>query len=141
MNALYWITVLSNLCTLSFGVLSILIIVIILLGTYAFATGTGDYADEEDKAEAKKYYRITKKLALCSIIPTLILTFVPSTKQLYAIYGVGTVIDYAKNSKEVQKLPDNAVKALNVWLENINKNKKDSTNIYYIWKQISGARR
>ena len=54
--------------------------------------------------------------------------FIPLTEQLYAIYGVGTVIDYAKGSKEVQKLPDNAVKALNVWLENVNKDKKDSLN-------------
>lgn len=128
MSTLYWITVLGNLCTLSGWTLGILIVAILLLGTYAIAIATGDYADEDDKAEARKYYKITKKLALCSIIPILILTFVPSAKQLYAIYGVGTVIDYAKNSKEVQKLPDNAVKALNVWLENINKNKKDSTN-------------
>lgn len=84
------------------------------MGTYAIATATSNYADEDDKAEARKYYKITKKLALCSIIPILILAFVPSTKQLYAIYGVGTVIDYAKGSKEVQKLPDNAVKALNM---------------------------
>lgn len=65
---------------------------------------------------------------LYSIIPILMVTFIPSEKQLYAIYGVGTVIDYAKGSKEVQKLPDNAVKALNVWLENVNKEEKDSNN-------------
>ena len=128
MKILYWITVLGNLCTLSGWTLGILIVAILLLGTYAIATATSDYADEDDKAEARKYYKITKKLALCSIIPILILTFVPSTKQLYAIYGVGTVIDYAKSSKEVQKLPDNAVKALNVWFENVNKDKKDSIN-------------
>ena len=46
-------------------------------------------------------------------------TFIPSEKQLYTIYGMGTVIDYAKESNEVKKLPDNTVKALNVYLENI----------------------
>lgn len=51
--------------------------------------------------------------------------FIPSKEQLYVIYGVGTVVDYVKGSKEVQKLPDNAVKALNMWLENVNKEKKD----------------
>lgn len=128
MSTLYWIIVLGNLYTLSVWVLCILIVAIIFLGTYALATETGDYVDEEDKAEAHIYYNRVRKLALCSIIPTLILIFVPSTKQLYTIYGVGTVIDYAKGSKEVQKLPDNAVKALNVWLENVNKDKKDSIN-------------
>lgn len=44
------------------------------------------------------------------------------------INGIGTVIDYAKENKEVQKLPNNAVKALNIWLENVNKEKKDSIN-------------
>ena len=53
---------------------------------------------------------------------------VPSKEELYVIYGVGPAIDYAKSSKEVQKLPANAVKALNMWLENVNKDKKDSTN-------------
>lgn len=51
---------------------------------------------------------------------------IPSKDELYAIYGVGTVLDYAKSSKEVQKLPDNAVKALNIYLEDIQKT--DSTN-------------
>lgn len=128
MSTLYWIAVLGNLYTLSFWALSILIVAIILLGIYTIVKATDAYADEEDKAEARIYYKIVKKLALCSIIPILILTFVPSSEKLYAIYGVGTVIDYAKGSKEVQKLPDNAVKALNVWLENINKDKKDSIN-------------
>lgn len=128
MRTLYWIAVLDNLCTMSSCILFILVLAIILLFVYAFATGTDAYADEEDKKEADIYYRRARKLALCSIIPILILTFVPSAKQLYAIYGVGTVIDYTKNSKEIQKLPDNAVKALNIWLENVNKDKKDSSN-------------
>ncbi len=125
MSALYWITVLGNLCTLSFWALVLLTVAILLLGTYALVTVADAYADEEDKVKAHTSYKLVGKLALCSIIPILILTFVPSTKQLYTIYGVGTVIDYAKGSKEVQKLPDNAVKALNVWLENVNKDKKD----------------
>ena len=51
---------------------------------------------------------------------------IPSRDELYEIYGVGTVLDYAKSSKEVQKLPDNAVKALNIYLEDIQN--RDSTN-------------
>lgn len=86
------------------------------------------YFADTSKEQQDKCFKIVKKLALCSIITILILIFVPSEKQLYAIYGVGTVIDYAKGSKEVQKLPDNAVKALNVWLENVNKDKKDFLN-------------
>lgn len=126
MNILYWIIVLGNLCTLGQVLLTILLMT---------AWGTGCYAliicpyDKEDEMRKKKASKIAKKCLLYSILPFLIVTFIPSAKQLYAIYGVGTVIDYAKENKEVQKLPDNAVKALNVWLENTNKDKKDSTDI------------
>lgn len=126
METLYWITVLGNLYALSGYILAILIVTILSLGTYVLAT-LADYAYEKDKARARMCCKKIKKLALCSIIPILILTFVPSIKQLYAIYGVGTVID-AKENKEIQKLPDSAVKALNIWLENISKEEKDSTN-------------
>lgn len=129
MNTLYWITVLGNLYTLGRVLLIILLAVtcIIICGIGIYALVSFPFI-EEDKIRIKKAFNIVKKLLLYSILPLLIVTFVPSTKQLYAIYGVGTVIDYTKSSKKVQKLPDNAVKALNVWLENVNKDKKDSTN-------------
>lgn len=129
MSTLYWITVLGNLCTLGR-----VLLIILLAVACSIICGIGIYAlvnfpfIKEDEIRIKKAFNIVKKLLLYSILPLLIVTFVPSTKQLYAIYGVGTVIDYAKGSKEVQKLPNNAVKALNVWLENVNKDKKDSTN-------------
>lgn len=44
---------------------------------------------------------------------------IPSTSQCYAIFGVGTTIEYLKDSKEAQKLPENAFKALNYYLESI----------------------
>lgn len=123
MSTLYWIAVLGNIN------IAVTILLIILLSA---AVGTGLFAviniqDDEDEV-VKKAFKIAKKCLLYSIIPILMVIFIPSTKQLYAIYGVGTIIDYAKESNEVKKLPNNAVKALNVWLENINKNKKDSTN-------------
>ena len=70
----------------------------------------------------KKPFKISLIGAIVSF-PLCVL--IPSKNELYAIYGIGSVIDYAKDSKEVQKLPDNAVKALNVYLESIQK--RDST--------------
>lgn len=122
MNILYWITVLGNINEL--GIILTIILLSVSVGTGFF--GVIYCQDEEEEDNVKKAFKIAKKCLLYSIIPILMVIFIPSTKQLYAIYGVGTVIDYAKNSKEVQKLPDNAVKALNVWLENVNKDKKDS---------------
>lgn len=121
MSTLYWLTVLGNIYTLSKIILIILLIVTLFISLKGLIEETDEYACEDDKINAKKYYKVAKKLALYSIIPILIIIFTPSRNQLYAIYGVGTVIDYAKSSKEVQKLPDNAVKALNIYLENIQK--------------------
>lgn len=56
-------------------------------------------------------------------IPALIMTvlgvFTPSTKSCYAIFGVGTVLNYVNNSDETKKIPDNAMKAVNRYLESL----------------------
>lgn len=115
MATLYWITVLGNVSFLA------------ALAAAFFIAGCtvsliGKMIDDDAKLN-KKFCKasiigIFVSLALCVLIP--------SKNELYAIYGIGSIIDYAKDSKEVQKLPDNAVKALNVYLENMQK--KDSTN-------------
>ena len=56
-------------------------------------------------------------------IPALIMTVlgvcIPSTKSCYAIFGVGATLHYINNSEEVQKIPDNAMKAVNRYLESL----------------------
>lgn len=120
MSTLYWITVLGNISTVAVCIFC-MFAVFGLVSSFEFFD---DDFDEEGSKSCKKKFKIwligeLVSLALCILIP--------SKKELYAIYGVGSVIDYAKSSKEAQKLPDNAVKALNVYLENMQK--EDSTNI------------
>lgn len=127
MSTLYWITVLGNLSVLAAILLGIMIACTMIIGFHILVDSSCSI-DEHNKASINKAVKIEKKLLIFSIIPILMTAFIPSKEQLYVIYGVGTVVDYAKGSKEVQKLPDNAVKALNMWLENVNKEKKDSIN-------------
>ena len=47
----------------------------------------------------------------------LLATLIPSTKTCYLILGVTETVEYISNNEEIKKLPDNAVKALNYWLE------------------------
>lgn len=47
------------------------------------------------------------------VIPT------PSTNQCYAIFGVGATLHYVNHSEEVQRIPDNAMKAVNRYLESL----------------------
>lgn len=43
----------------------------------------------------------------------------PSTSQCYAIFGVGATLHYVNHSGEAQKIPDNAMKAVNRYLESL----------------------
>ena len=47
--------------------------------------------------------------------------FIPSTEQLYMIYGVGGTIDYLKENPTAKELPDKCIKALDTWVDNLNK--------------------
>ena len=64
-----------------------------------------------------KFKKRFKQVCIGALMLIAMLIFIPTTKDAYVIYGVGSVIDYAKESPECKKLPDNAVKALNTWLE------------------------
>lgn len=66
-----------------------------------------------------------KKAANCKgwIVLGFIFTFigiiVPSTNKCYAIFGVGTVLNYVNNSDEAKQIPDNAMRAVNRYLESL----------------------
>lgn len=115
MITLYWITVLGNIGAFA-GVAFAIFAVFLFFSSFNFF-------DKNVTKSNKKPFKISfigilVSLALCVLIP--------SKNEIYAIYGIGSIIDYAKGSKEAQKLPDNAVKALNVYFENIQEN--DSTD-------------
>lgn len=119
MNDLYWIIALSKISTIC----SIICIIVPSLFCLLIMLGPPIYNELEclEERTVAKVKKITKKVIKYSTITFVIALlgymFIPNEKQLYTIYGVGTVIDYAKGNKEVQKLPDNAVKCLNIWLE------------------------
>ena len=111
MNTLYWITVLGNLSSLAS-------VALIIFATLLFLSSFAYFNVDCPKSKVKRFLRIS---IIGILVSLLIGTLIPSKDELYVIYGVGTVLDYAKSSKEVQKLPDNAVKALNIYLEDIQK--------------------
>lgn len=110
MSTLYWITVLGALHDV-LQITSILLIISLII------TGICILANWSEFVECPKAVKASKILVVSLIVCALGHIFVPSTKQLYIMYGVGTVLDYVKESKEIQKLPDTAIKALNKYLE------------------------
>ncbi len=115
MNTLYWLTVLGNIST-----------IVALASLFFIASCAALLIIKMIDDDAKLDKKFCKASIIGMFVSLALCVLIPSKNELYAIYGVGSVIDYAKNSKEVQKLPDNAVKALNVYLENIQK--KDNTD-------------
>lgn len=51
--------------------------------------------------------------------------FIPSTKNLLIIYGVGGTIDYVKENKVANKIPDKCIKALDKYLDDALKEDKE----------------
>lgn len=54
-----------------------------------------------------------------AFIMTVLAVCTPSTKSCYAIFGVGTVLNYVNNSDEAKQIPENAMKAVNRYLESL----------------------
>lgn len=52
----------------------------------------------------------------CALL-CLLNVFIPNTKQASFIYGMGTVVDYVQNNKDLQQLPDKCVQALDMWVD------------------------
>lgn len=127
MNEIYWITRLDAI-NLTFGILEVIgiLLVVILLWIYGVI-----YYNSESEQNKKKSRNLLHNAKVVSIITSLLLVcniFVPTTKEAYLIYGVGGTIDYVKNNKEANKIPDKAIKALNIFLDNECKTKTDSIN-------------
>jgi hypothetical protein len=65
----------------------------------------------------KPLLRIAKKIILPFFIFFTIAIFTPSTRTAFAMFGVGEIIDYVKENKELTNLPDKCIKALDIWLD------------------------
>lgn len=61
----------------------------------------------------------SKGWIVVGIISIFLSVIIPTTNQCYAIFGVGTVLNYVNNSEEAKQIPDNAMKAVNRYLESL----------------------
>lgn len=120
MCTLYWINVLGN-----FYELCILIFVISALLGITFILATVFYEDDIkadlSKVGYKRFVKVRNTNCIVFIISTLALVFLPTRNQLYIICGVGGTIDYLKDNPTAKELPDKCIKALDTWVDNLNK--------------------
>lgn len=120
MSTLYWINVLGNLndvCMIIFEI-SVLFGITFFLVTIFHKD---DIKEDLSKVGYKRFVKVRNTNYIVLIISTLVLVFLPTKSQLYMIYGVGGTIDYLKDNPTAKELPDKCIKALDTWVDNLNK--------------------
>lgn len=116
MIEIYWLTrigVLSNVCNVLACVGLVCFIICVI-----FVPLIIDTVDEPEKARAW-VKRWTKPFLIVWFVSCIGCAFVPSKKEMIAIYGLGTTIDYIKSNDKAKQLPDKAVDALCKYLDSI----------------------
>lgn len=123
MVEIYWlqrIGALSDLFCVTWVIAAIVFVIAIVISCIA----TVD--DEDGVVEKAKTY--TKISFIAIVIGALGDILIPSTKEMYAIYGIGGTIDYIKSNDKAKQLPDKCVDALTKYLDSLEKENKDNNN-------------
>lgn len=125
MNELYWITRLDAICEF---LLIVSILSFLLLSISLFVAIISKNNAETEKEHWNKYMKRYKECIRYAKIGVIVFwvsvfmnIFIPTTNQALLIYGVGGTIDYIKSNGTAKQLPDKCVKALDKYLDNINK--------------------
>lgn len=120
MSTLYWINVLGNLsdvCMIIFTMSALLSLVFFFVTIFY----ENEIKADLSKVGYKNFVKVRKTNCIVLIISILVLVFLPTKNQLYIIYGVGGAIDYLKDNPTAKELPDKCIKALDTWVDNLNK--------------------
>ena len=113
MNELYWISVLDGIGTIG----TTFLIISSVVGTIAgIATIACETDGETVPKSVIKCFRISLIVFIFSLISEV---FIPSKKEMYAIWGIGSTIDYIRQNDTAKKLPDKCIKALDRWVDSI----------------------
>lgn len=111
MSELYWLGVLGSLHDIGGAIVVVSLLVCVALGFWFFMCSTDG---EEPSPIIKKVF---KGSLFAIVLGVVMAIFIPSTKNLLIIYGVGGTIDYLKENKDANKIPDKCIKALDKYLD------------------------
>ena len=135
MNEIYWITRLTYICNFltAVAVVSFLISAFTVVFVVCNRIEANNY---EKGGENWNYYMqrfkmflsYFKRFIFVAIIACLINFFIPTTNEALMIYGIGGTIDYVKSNETAKQLPDKYIKALDKYLDNINKEEEEQND-------------
>lgn len=118
MSELYWLGVLGNIHDFC--------VVLATLAAFAFLVLGILWLNSDDDYDFPPSNKKVFKYSIFVLVFGIIMaTFIPSTKNLLIIYGVGGTIDYVKENKIANKIPDKCIKALNKYLDDALKEDKE----------------
>ena len=123
MVEIYWLQVIGNISAISTAALVITIIAfgILTIGYCAF-----EVYDDDDRVKQAAIIKWLRRSAMGIAISVVGVVFIPSNKELMAIYGIGGTIDYIKSNDKAKQLPDKCVDALTRYVDSIEKENKDN---------------
>ena len=121
MAEIYWLQRIGALSDL-FSVTWVVAITVFVIAIFMSCIATvGD--DDNVVKKAKKYAKISLLVIVIGVLGDM---FTPSTKEMYAIYGLGGTIDYIKSNDKAKQLPDKCVDALTRYVDSIEKENEDN---------------
>lgn len=127
MAEIYWlqrIGALSDLFSFTWIIATIVFVVAIVISF--IATIEEEDGDGDGSVEKAKTY--TKISFIAIVIGAFGDILTPSTKEMYAIYGIGGTIEYIKSNDKAKQLPDKCIDALTRYVDSIEKENKDNNN-------------
>ncbi len=135
MNEIYWITRLTYICNFLTAVAVVSFLISATMAIFAMC----NKFEANDYEEGGKYYNYYiqrfkmflsyfKRFIFVTIIAGLINFFIPTTNEALMIYGIGGTIDYVKSNETAKQLPDKYIKALDKYLDNINKEEEEQND-------------
>ena len=122
MVEIYWMQRIGELSAF-FDVMWIFAIVV--LGVFLLMSPIAiDLIKENNMTNQAK--KAAKTLVVVLIVGGIGSIITPSTKEMYAIYGIGGTIDYIKSNDKAKQLPDKCIDALTRYVDSIEKENKDN---------------
>lgn len=97
---------------------NVMIALIIISSIVTFIATIFYLIAEDERTEIPKGFTKLFKVAITTLIISVIgYITIPSERELYFIFGVGTTIDYVQSDETAKQLPDKAIKAIDKWLD------------------------
>lgn len=123
MEEIYWMQRIGALSDI-FNVTWVIATIVFVVSVFVYFVS----AVEDDENVTKRTIKAVKISFVTLVIGALCGAFTPSTKEMYAIYGLGGTIDYIKSNDKAKQLPDKCVDALTRYVDSIEKENKDNNN-------------